>query len=208
MGRQPGVVRERQRRPRRHLQPGTGQRAAGSAGAGGPGGGGRAWRRPPGRGATAGSRGGAGAGGRMQPGRRAGRRAAPRPAVGPPPARARLARCSNFTRPRGCGVRPAPAIPRAAARPGAERERGRDPAARAAAARTHLSAVPPPGPGPHSGLHGPAAPGCPAPRAAPPARSGARDAASGRATAAATPLPAGARRRGRGLSPAQPTGAG
>lgn len=128
----------------------------------------------------------------MQPGCRARRRTAPRPAVGPPPARARPARCSNFTWPRGCGVRPAPAIPRGSRAARSRAGKGPGPDNPAAAARTHQSAVPPPEPGLHSELHGPTAPGlsgAPVPHYT--ARSGANDAASGPATAAATPPPGG-----------------
>lgn len=129
---------------------------------------------------------------RMQPGCRARRGLL----CGPqwarrPPERARRDAATSL----GRGVAasgPRPPSPGAAARLGAARERGQDPAARAAAARTHPSAVPPPAPGLRSELHGPAAPGMPgAPVPHYTARSGASDAASRSATAAATPPPGG-----------------
>lgn len=127
----------------------------------------------------------------MQPDCKASRGAAPRPAVGPaarPSAPGAMQQLHFATGLRGPGPRlPSPG---AAARPGAEQGRGRDRGARAAAARTHRSAVPPPTPGLRSELHGPAAarpPGAPAPHHT--ARSGANDAASGPAATAATPPP-------------------
>lgn len=89
----------------------------------------------------------------------------------------------------GCGsparARPSPG---AAARPGAKQRRGQDRGVRPTAARTHPSAIPPPAPGLRSELHRPAAPRPPgAPASHHTARSGASDAASGPATAAATP---------------------
>lgn len=182
---------ERKRRPRRHLQPGSGHRA--TPGPEGQGGGGPRvktaagpWRdggKP--RPAPEPVR-------RMQPGCRAagqgaGLRRGPQWARRPPGAMQQLHLAAGLRRPARAGHPPG-----TAARLGAERERGQDRAARAAAARTHQSAVPPPEPGLHSELHGPAAPGlsgAPVPHY--PARSGASDAASGPATAAATPPPGG-----------------
>lgn len=134
----------------------------------------------------------------MQPGCRARRRTAPRPAVGPPPARARPARCSNFTWPRGCGVRPAPAIPRGSRAARSRAGKGPGPDNPAAAARTHQSAVPPPEPGLHSELHGPTAPGL----------SGAPCRTTPHAAAPTTPPPARPRPRPRPLPAGGPAGSG
>lgn len=195
----------RKRRPRRHLQPGSGQRAAGTGQRQGRRARGAGDARENGRRAVARRREaavGAGAGEKDAAGLPGKARAAPRPAVGPPPARARPSRCSNFTWPRGCGVRPAPAIPRGSR---AARSRARKgPGPGSPGGRSSHSPVRGAAAGAGAALRAPwsrraGMSGAPVPHYT--ARSGASD-ASGPATAAATPPPGGGPGgSGGGLSP-------